>query len=128
MSLIQIINAVFLSLCFWHFEHKNHFSAFLFFQMRVAYFNFNFLSHYCINFQNLCANHQEEILRFQNTPKNQLSGEYWPRKQKKTKWHPILNKTLIFGNSLFSLDFHNLASNLSNSTIWGCFGIVKISS
>ena len=33
------------------------------FQLRVANFKFNFLSHFCINFQNLSAHHQEQFLR-----------------------------------------------------------------
>ena len=45
--------------------------------------------------------------QFQNTPKNQLSDEYWPRKHQKTKWHPKSNKTQNFGKLLFSLDCHN---------------------
>ena len=31
-------------------------------------FNFNFLSLFCINFQNSCAHHQEEILRILKHP------------------------------------------------------------
>ena len=33
-----------------------------------ANFNFNFLRHLCINFQNLCAHHEEEILRIPKHP------------------------------------------------------------
>ena len=95
------------------------------FQLRVANFNFNFLSHYCIDFQNLCAHHEEEILRI---PKHQLSDEYWPRKRQKRKGHPKLNKTPIFGKLSFSLNCHNLAHNNPNFTSWGCFRILRTSS
>ena len=88
---------------------KSFFCLSVTFQIRVEKFNFNFLC------------------QFQNTPKNQLYDEYWPRKHQKTKWHPKSNKTPNFGKLLFSLDCHNLASNQSNSTSWGCFGILKIS-
>ena len=47
--------------------------------------------------------------RFRNTPRNQLSDEYWPRKQQKTKWLSKLNKTPIFGDLPFSLNCCNLA-------------------
>ena len=50
---------------------------------------------------------------FQNTPKHQLSDEYWPRKWQKTKWHKNcfsnLNKTQIFEDLPFSLNCCNLA-------------------
>ena len=38
------------------------------FCVKSANFNFNFLSHFCINFENLCAHHQEEILRIPKHP------------------------------------------------------------
>ena len=38
------------------------------FQMWVANFNFNYLSHFCINFENSCAHHQEEILTIPKHP------------------------------------------------------------
>ena len=47
--------------------------------------------------------------RFRNTTKSQLSDEYWPRKQQKTKRCPKLNKTPIFGDLPFSLNCCNLA-------------------
>ena len=47
--------------------------------------------------------------RFRNTPRNQLSDEYWPRKQQKTERLPKLNKTPIFGDLPFSLNCCNLA-------------------
>ena len=31
------------------------------FQVRVGSINFNFLRHFCIDFQKLCAHHEEEI-------------------------------------------------------------------
>ena len=50
---------------------------------------------------------------FRNTPKHQLSDEYWPRKWQKTKWHKNcfskLNKTPILGDLPFSLNCCNLA-------------------
>ena len=66
--------------------------------------------------------------RFRNTPRNQLSDEYWPRKQQKTKWLSKLNKTPIFGDLPFSLNCHNLAQNNPNFASWGCFGILRTSS
>ena len=70
--------------------------------------------------------------RFQNTPRNQLSDEYWPRKQQKqsgTKTACLkLNKTPIFEDLPFSLKCCNLAQNNPNFASWGCFGILRTSS
>jgi len=53
------------------------------FQLRVANFKFNFLSHFCINFQNLSAHHQEEFLRI---PKHsQLAKFEWVLTEKTAK-------------------------------------------
>ena len=65
---------------------------------------------------------------FRNTPKHQLSDEYWPRKQQKTKKLSKLIKTPIFGDLPFSLKCHNLAQNNPNFASWGCFGILRTSS
>ena len=66
--------------------------------------------------------------RFRNTPKHQLSDEYWPRKQQKTKRLSKLIKTPIFGDLPFSLNCCNLAQNNPNFASWGCFGILRTSS
>ena len=41
---------------------------------RVANFNFNFLSHFCIDFENLCAHHREEVLRIPKHPQLVMFG------------------------------------------------------
>ena len=46
-------------------------------------FNFNFLSHFCIDFQNICAHHQEEILRILKHP--QISTFWWVLAKKMAK-------------------------------------------
>ena len=38
------------------------------FCVKSANFNCNFLSHFCINFENLCAHQQEEILKILKHP------------------------------------------------------------
>ena len=38
------------------------------FCVKSANFNFNFLSYFCINFENLCAHQQEEILKIPKHP------------------------------------------------------------
>ena len=96
--------------------------------MGVANFNFNILSHFCINFQNLCAHHQEEILRF---PKHPQKSSFWWVLAEKTAKNKVATKIeyqKYFRKNLSSLEHHNLASD---SSIWasrGCFGIVKTSS
>ena len=47
---------------------KSFFCFSVSFQMGVANFNFNFLGHFFINFQNLCAHDQEEILTIPKHP------------------------------------------------------------
>ena len=96
--------------------------------MGVANFNFNFLSHFCINFQNLCGHHQEEILRF---PKHPQKSSFWwvlAEKTAKNKVAPKIEYQKYFRKTLSSLEHHNLASDLSNWASRGCFGIVKTSS
>ena len=69
---------------------------------------------------------------FRNTPRSQVSDEYWPRKQQKqsgTKTACLkLNKTPIFEDLPFSLKCCNLAQNNPNFASWGCFGILRTSS
>ena len=96
--------------------------------MGVANFNFNFLSHFCINFQNLCAHHQEEILRF---PKHPQKSSFWWVLAEKTAKNKVATKIeyqKYFRKNLSSLEHHNLASDSSNWASRGCFGIVKTSS
>ena len=94
------------------------------FQMRVANFNFNYQPF----LQILVPIIKRISWGFRNTPKHQLSDEYWPRKQQKTERLPKLNKTPIFGDLPFSLNCHNLAQNNPNFASWGCFGILRTSS
>ena len=111
---------------FWEWHHQSWFSVS--FQMGVANFNFNFLSHFCINFQNLCAHHQEEILRF---PKHPQKSSFWwvlAEKTAKNKVAPKIEYQKYFRKNLSSLEHHNLASDSSNWASRGCFGIVKTSS
>ena len=111
---------------FWESHHQSWFSVS--FQMGVANFNFNFLSHFCINFQNLCAHHQEEILRF---PKHPQKSSFWWVLAEKTAKNKVATKIeyqKYFRKNLSSLEHHNLASDSSNWASRGCFGIVKTSS
>merc|ERR1712155_218233 len=62
------------------------------FQKRVANFNFNFLSHFCINFQNLSAHHQEEILRI---PKHTQLAKFAQNLADKTTKNKVAH-TLLF--------------------------------
>ena len=111
---------------FWESHHQSWFSVS--FQIGVANFNFNFLSHFCINFQNLCAHHQEEILRF---PKHPQKSSFWWVLAEKTAKNKVATKIeyqKYFRKNLSSLEHHNLASDSSNWASRGCFGIVKTSS
>ena len=62
------------------------------FQMRVANFNFNFLSHFCIDFENLCAHQQEEILTI---PKHPQKSSFWWVLAKKTAKNEVAQKLLF---------------------------------
>ena len=109
---------------FWESHHQSCFSVS--FQMGVANFNFNFLSHFCINFQNLCAHHQEEILRF---PKHPQKSTFWwvlAAKTAKNQVAPKIEYQKYFRKNLSSLEHHNLASDSSNWASRGCFGFIKI--
>ena len=68
-----------LKLALW--TQKSIFWLSVTFQMRVANFNFNFLSHFCIDFENLCAHQQEEILKI---PKHPQTSTFWWVLTKKT--------------------------------------------
>ena len=46
-------------------------------------FNFNFLSHFCINFQNSCAHYQEEILRIPKHPQLSIFLSFGREKNQK---------------------------------------------
>ena len=98
------------------------------FQMWVANFNFNYLSHFCINFENSCAHHQEEILTI---PKHPQKSSFWwwlAEKTAKNEVAPKIEYQNNFSKTLSSLEHHNLASDSSNWASRGCFGIVKSSS
>ena len=82
----------------------------------------------CINLQNLCGHHQEEVLRF---PKHhQLEKFEWVLAEKtaKNKVATKIEYQKYFRKNLSSLEHHNLASDSSNWASRGCFGIVKTSS
>ena len=111
---------------FWESHHQSWFSVS--FQIGVANFNFNFLSHFCINFQNLCAHHQEEILRF---PKHPQKSSFWWVLAEKTAKNKVATKIeyqKYFRKNLSSLEHHNLASDSSNWASRGCFGNLRTSS
>ena len=98
------------------------------FQMWVANFNFNYLCHFCINFENSCAHHQEEILTI---PKHPQKSSFWwwlAEKTAKNEVAPKIEYQNNFSKTLSSLEHHNLASDSSNWASRGCFGIVMISS
>ena len=82
----------------------------------------------CINFKNLRAHHQEEVLRF---PKHPLLAQFdeseaklWCSKEDrfflKYFWYSILVATLFF--AVFSANTHQ------KDDFWGCFGNLRISS
>ena len=107
---------------------KSFFCFSVSFQMGVANFNFNFLGHFFINFQNLCAHDQEEILTI---PKHPQKSSFWwflAEKTAKNEVAPKIEYQNNFRKTLSSLEHHNLASNSSNWASRGCFGIVKSSS
>ena len=62
------------------------------FCVKSAHFNFNFLSHFCINFQNSCAHHQEDILRF---PKHPQTSTFWWVLAKKMAKNKVAQKLLF---------------------------------
>ena len=57
-----------------------------------ANFNFNFLSHFCIDFENLCAYQQEEILTI---PKHPQKSSFWWVLAKKTAKNEVAQKLLF---------------------------------
>ena len=62
------------------------------FCVQSANFNFNFLSHFCINFENLCAHQQEEILTI---PKHPQKSSFWWVLAKKTAKNEVAQKLLF---------------------------------
>ena len=83
---------------------------------------------FCINFQNLRAHHQEEILRFLKHP--QKSSFWWVLAEKtaKNKVATKIEYQKYFRKNLSSLEHHNLASDSSNWASRGCFGNLRTSS
>ena len=57
--------------------------------VKSANFNLNFLSHFCINFENLCAHQQEEILTI---PKHPQKSSFWWVLAKKTAKNEVAQK------------------------------------
>ena len=62
------------------------------FCVQSANFNFNFLSHFCIDFENLCAHQQEEILTI---PKHPQKSSFWWVLAKKTAKNEVAQKLLF---------------------------------
>ena len=113
----------------WHFEHRNQFSDCLSLSKWGLPTSTSIFSAISASILKISVPiNKRRSWRFRNTPRNQLSDEYWPRKQQKTKWLSKLNKTPIFGDLPFSLNCHNLVKNHPNFASWGCFGILRISS
>ena len=94
----------------------------------------------CINCQNLCAHHQEELMTIPKHPQLSKFGWFWAKLWpfEKKRCFEIIKDLLVFGTKmvnqnyfqklLFSLDCHNLAQNHPNFTSWGCFGNLRTSS
>ena len=96
--------------------------------MGVANFSFNFLGHFCINFQNLCAHDQEEILTITKHPQKSSFWWFLAEKTAKNEVVPKIEYQNNFRKTLSSLEPHNLASNSPNWASWGCFGNLRTSS
>ena len=94
-------------------------------QVRVGSINFNFLRHFCIDFQKLCAHHEEEILRIPKHPQLAKFGRVLAKKTAKNKVVSKIQYQTNFWIFLFSWDCHNLAQNHPNFACWGCFGILR---
>ena len=113
----------------WHFEHRNQFSDCLSLSKWGLPTSTSIFSAISASILKISVPiNKRRSWRFRNTPKHQLSDEYWPRKQQKTKKLSKLIKTPIFGDLPFSLNCHNLAQNNPNFASWGCFGILRTSS
>ena len=113
----------------WHFEHRNQFSDCLSLSKWGLPTSTSIFSAISASILKISVPiNKRRSWRFRNTPKHQLSDEYWPRKQQKTKKLSKLIKTPVFGDLPFSLNCHNLAQNNPIFASWGCFGILRTSS
>ena len=91
-----------------------------------------FLSPGCINLKKICAHNQEEVLRIPKHPQLAKFGWFWAellqfienKSFPKFVWYLIFKSS--FCTTLFLAVF--LAETHPNFAIWGCFGILKISS
>ena len=94
----------------------------------------------CINLQNLCGHHQEEVLRFPKHPQLAKFGWFWAKlwqfKENESFQKIILIDNLVqntkqiinYLKTLLFCNCHNLAKNHPNFASWGCFGNLRTSS
>ena len=99
--------------------------------MRLSVFR-ELLSLRCIKIKNLCAHHQEEVLRIPKHPQLAKFGWFWAELLQliENKSFPKFVWYLIFKSSICTTLILAvfLAETHPKFASWGCFGILKISS